>query len=455
MDFDDMIFHSYDDAEHKAHRAYELYEDGDIAQALLELENAIAINPSNGTWHFNKALALDSMNRFEEAIEEYNTALELNPSDVEILNSLAVDYTRTGFYDKAIELFDEAQQIDPMFEPCYCNRIITYTEMEKHDLAEQMFYLAQQIDPDCPICYYNIGNSLFIRRQYKKAISCWQKTAELESTHPQINFRIAQAYWADGNIEKAKEYFLKELRNNPGDVDVIGEFGLLLLEMNELDSAKEKFNRILEFEPDNATASFYLGEITLNDGDTEKAIQFYKEAVQKDNNIQGARLRIAQIALAESNYENALYYLGHELQFKPQNPDVLVAMASMYLEMGQIDEAGRCLLMATDLDYAHPYAHYYLGICCAIKERYEDAAEFFLHVLDCDNNNPDALLALAKVYTITGRDEKAAQMIEQIKDACGDSSALKSLRQIIRNSRFNSKIKTVSDTVKSVLLKNT
>ena len=105
--------------------------------------------------------------------------------------------------------------------------------MDLHEEAEHMFYLAQQINPECPICFYNIGNSLFTRQRYKKAIWCWQRTAQLEPTHPQINYRIAQAYWADGDNENAKEHFLQELRVNPGDTDVILDFGIFLLKIGE------------------------------------------------------------------------------------------------------------------------------------------------------------------------------------------------------------------------------
>lgn len=216
MPFEDMEYGYYSDAEHKARMAMEFYEDGKIIQALAQLNDALQINPSNCTWHFNKALTLDSIDRFDEAIAEYELASQLNPEDPEILNALAIDYTRTGQYDRAIELFEYIQQLDPMYEPSYCNRIIAYTEMEQHDMAEQMFYLAQQIEPDCILCYYNIGNSLFIRRQYAKAIHCWEKTANLEPTHPQINYQIAQAYWAQGQLDNAGEYFLAELRLHPG-----------------------------------------------------------------------------------------------------------------------------------------------------------------------------------------------------------------------------------------------
>ena len=47
MLFDDMEFGSYDKAEHKVRKAFELYEDGDMPQALSELQAAIEINPSS------------------------------------------------------------------------------------------------------------------------------------------------------------------------------------------------------------------------------------------------------------------------------------------------------------------------------------------------------------------------------------------------------------------------
>src|SRR5512139_1022983 len=100
---DDVEFGPYDRAENNARRAYELYEDGKMAQALIELERALEVNPANSAWHFNKGLTLDAINQFNEAITAYQTALELSPDDLEILNALAVDYTRAGLYDQALQ----------------------------------------------------------------------------------------------------------------------------------------------------------------------------------------------------------------------------------------------------------------------------------------------------------------------------------------------------------------
>ena len=54
-------------------------KDGKMTQALYELEAALEINPSNGSWHFNKGLTLDAINQFDDPIIEFELALPVNP----------------------------------------------------------------------------------------------------------------------------------------------------------------------------------------------------------------------------------------------------------------------------------------------------------------------------------------------------------------------------------------
>jgi len=440
MLFEETDFGYYTEAERKAREAFELYEDGKMSQALSELETAIDINPANSSWHFDKALMLDAVNRFEEAISEYEIALQLSPNDLEILNSLAIDYTRTGQYDLAIDIFEHIEELAANFEPCYCNRIITYTEMELHDLAEQMFYLAQQIDPDCALCYYNIGNSLFARGEYKKAVRCWLKTAELEPGHPQINYRIAQAYWSDGENTRAREHFLAELRTSPGDVDVILDFGLFLLDAGDIESAKEKFNRILELEPDSATALFYLGEIALYCGEHERAAALYSEALQKNSTLTGPRYKLAQCALARGEKQEVRDYLSGELKLAVEDADILVSIGSMFLAIDEPDCATDCLLRAVDIDGANADAYYYLGLASAIKGRLDDSAEYFGHALDIRPKDVEVLRDSAVVCLAMGRLAKAAERINEASGVSGDDSELKALARRVKLAQLTERI---------------
>jgi tetratricopeptide (TPR) repeat protein len=454
MPFEDMTYGAYDQAEQKAQMAYELYEDGKINQAIVVIDQALEINPTNIAWHFDKGLALDSVSRYDDAIVEFETALALNPSDLEILNCLAVDYTRVGLYDLAISTFEYIQQLDPNFEPSYCNRIITYAEINQHEMAEQMFYLAQQIKPDCALCYYNIGNSLFMRGKYEKAISCWKRTAQLYPTHPQINYRIAQACWALGDTANTKEHFLLELRKNAGDVDVIFDFGIFELQSGNLglperdvlrlgdplESAKEKFNRIIELDPDYAKAYFYLGEIAFDNKDYEKAKLLYRQSLDKDASLVGPRYRLALCQLAEGKKSSALANLISEVGLSPDNPDVLISMGSVFLELGELDYATNCVLKALDIDAYNLQANYYLGCINVLNGRPEEASVFFVKALDIDGEHLPSLKQSAYLDIIFARFESAAEKIKKAQRLCPKDGDLKKLHRELAVSNTKEKV---------------
>lgn len=434
-------YNFWDEADQMADRAFELYENGHILQALTQINEAIEINPHNSAWHFNAGLTLDSMDKFEEAIKSYQKALELTPDDPEMLNSLAIDYTRTGRYDMAIATFEHVEQINPHFEPSYCNRIITYTEMEMHEKAEQMFYLAQQINPDCPICFYNIGNSLFSRRNYEKAIWCWERTAMLEPTHPQINYRIAQAHWANDNPKLAKEHFLRELRSNTGDVDVILDFGIFQLKSGKSEDAKEKFNRILELQPEFAPAVFYLGELAMKEEDFTLAARHYKKAIKIDLEIAGPRYRLAQIAIGYGNNEEAKRLLIDETRLDVEDIDVLVSIAVMFIQINELDHAIDTLLGIVDEDQQNATAFYYMGMTLALQNELEGAMHFMEHAITLDDQNTEFLANAALVYLANDKIEQAKDTIEQAKELAGEDENIIGLSQRIQRAATAQKIR--------------
>ena len=415
MDFDYSDDHSWDQAGRIACEAYELYEKGQMLEAFEKMLQAIDLNPSCGSWHFNMGLTLDAMERYEEAIECYERALELCGEDVEILNSLAVDCTRTCQYDRALEIFGKIQAIDPNYEPCYCNRIITYTEMDQHEKAEHMFYLAQQLNQDCPICFYNIGNSLFSRGIYDRAIWCWEKTAELDPNHPQIGHRIAQACWASGKTEMALEYFLKEVRRDPGCIEVIFDFGLFLLDIEDWAGGLEKFNRIIELNETFGPAWFYRGEVMLHRGDVLEAEKDYKQAIKLDSKLPGPHFRLAQSAYQDNAYQKALENLHKEFDLRPDDPDVLRSIGWMFAQLGELDSACKCFLLILEQDRNDANACYGLGLCMAIRKNHDTSLQFLKIAVGLEPHNPDYHVAIIWLYIHLKKWEMVEQELKTYK----------------------------------------
>ena len=411
---DDFDFDNHwSDAERRIDEARECYERGRWHDALRALQAAIDINPANSSWLFNKALTLDTLECYADAIETYLCAHELNPEDPEILNCLAVDYTRTGQYDLALETFEKLAGMVPEFEQAYCNRIITYAEMGDHQQAEHMFYLARQLKEHCPLCYYNIGNSLFARQLYDRAIWCWEQTRQLDPSHPYVEYRIAQAHWAQGNHRQARNSFIAELRRSPGDIEVLLDTGILLLEMNDLSAAREKFHRILEMDPDQSQAHHYLGEIQLHRGNITQAVEFFNRALVLDPSQPGSHYRLGDCHIQLGQIPNAREHLLAELALSPDNLEVLLDLGCLLGDVDQHTEAIQCFECVTELAPDDPRGYHHLSLCYYQSGLADQGTELSLKVLELDPNHVPALHNLAFACLQTGAYAQAAEFAQR------------------------------------------
>jgi tetratricopeptide (TPR) repeat protein len=301
-----------------------------------------------------------------------------------------------------------------------------------------MFYLAQQINPDCPLCFYNIGNAMYCQGEMKRAIWCWKKTQSLEPSHPQINYRIAQAYWAMGENENANKSFLCHLRQDAGDIDVIFDYALFLLQNENIASATEKFNRILELDPDFALAYHYLGEIYLNAGNLSMAVEMFQKAMDIDEDIAGPGFRLGQCYLKLGRTAEAAEILKQELRHVIEDVDVLVSMGTMFLELDENDFASNCFLKATEIDPKNYLPFYYLGFSMYNSGEAADAIHFFSYATDLNEKHIESLRMLAACHASLNEFDMAIEYINKVLAVePADAGAVKLRRQIRLNAIKN------------------
>ena len=439
-EYDPTFSGDWTDAEHRIDRAHDLYESGMLLQALQELEAAVAINPNNKDWLFNIGLTLDSLDRYYDAIEAYSQAYELDPHDPEVLNCLGINYTRVGQHDQALKCFEELEDLAHDFEPGYCNRIITYAEMGRHEDAEAMFYLARQLQEHCPLCYYNMGNSLFARQLYDRAIWCWQQTQKLSPSHPQTDYRIALAYWAKGDHFQAKENFIAALRRRPGDVEVLLDTGILLLEMGELDGAREKLNRVLELEPRHGQAHHYLGELALNANDLPGAIEHFNQALSLNPNQPGSHYRLGECFIRQGAIVNAREHLLAETKVSPGEFEVLLDMGCLLEAVGESTEAMHCFERAIDIEPDDAHGYHNLSLSYYSAGLLEQGMELSRHVLKLQPTHLGALRSLAHAHLRQGDLDQAAQYVMLSGEVDPASPKLQALKRKIKLLRLSQRL---------------
>jgi len=428
------------DAESYVERAHQAFEAGKWAEAESALREALSINPDRAEWHYNLGLTLEAAGRYADAAKALADCCQLDNEDAQIPVMVGVNFLRADQPREAITWLEKAAKIDAHCAPSFVHRVDAYQRLGDHEQAEVMFYMAQQCDPKNPDAYVFLADSLLTRGIHEKAVWCLREAANLDPALPGIHARRAQAYAATGRLERARQLYLRELRNAPGDIETLLELGSLLVRMNRLADAGEKFRRVLELETDHPEAHFYLADLAERQGQSDSALDQFGVVLRLDPQFAAARRRAASLMLRRGtapDQENARELLHQELDdFSHDSgvffPDELADLGRTLLEAGMLADARRVLRKLVDLRPKDPAAlHLYSVALYELGERTR-GIEMCRRVLKLDPKFVPAMHNIAVACVFDHQWSKARYWVRQALLVDPDDAALRHLRVKLR-----------------------
>ena len=302
------------DAETHADRALEMFERGRWAEAETELRKAISLNPDQAEWHYNLGLTLEAAGRDVESLGCFAKTADLMPDLVEPLLAAGAACHRLQQHRDGLGWYDRAIRLDRANEAAHAGRIDAFVHLGQHDEAETAFYLAQQsLEDQSAACLAAISESLIERSEWGRAGWCLREAMRLEPTMPRLPGRLAAVLVAQGQSQRALQLYLRELRDDPGSLDTLLDYGDLLVSMGRLSEAAEKFRRVLELEPANVEAHERLGRIAFDLGQFEKAHLEFELVLKLDPSFPRIRLSLADAMLRRGQRDAARSMLRDEL----------------------------------------------------------------------------------------------------------------------------------------------
>lgn len=298
------------DAEQHVERAHDAYDAGRWDEAESELRRALSLNPYQPEWHFNLGLTLEAAGRTAEAAQSFSKAFQLREEDgqpdLQAALLAGVNLVRAGRPTEGLEWLERAEHVEPGSSDVAAQRVLALADLGRHEDAEDAFYLALEHNSENAELYAAMAESLMSRRLHDKAVWCLREAARIDPTLPRVQARLAEAYAATGRLERARQLYLRELRQDPGDVDTLLDLGDLLVEMRRLEEASEKFRRVLEIEPDHPDAHFALGELAERRGQPEEAMAEYAVVLRLDGAASSARRRLAALLIDRGREEDLI-----------------------------------------------------------------------------------------------------------------------------------------------------
>ncbi|MGD2111315.1 MAG: tetratricopeptide repeat protein [Phycisphaerae bacterium] len=441
------------EAEQRVERAQQLSESMRWDEALAELDVALAINPNNATWNAQRGYILEELERFDEAVAAYQAALSLEQGDRDVTAALGGALCRLGRFSQAVETFEELARHHPDFEPAYCHRIGIYAELGRHEDAEQMFYLAQALNDACPHCFFHMGSSLAARGDMERALFCWRRVLQIEPDYIGVNRRIAQTYRAKGDLDTARQYYVREIRDDPGNTDVLFELGDLLLDSRKTAAAAAKFAQILELEPEHVDARFALGEIWLLRAQPERALACFQTVetfTDARETVDGFDLAIGEALLRLGRFEEAHPHLEHAYNERSTDTRAAMLLGECLIARKRLSPAADAFRSVLAVDASDALARFKLGSCLFAMGQCEAGLAHFIGASEAKPDFKPALHAAALSCVRLGKWRDARKLLQRALRLEPDDPELLRLRRRLPWYRAGRLLRAIADVIRRI-----
>ncbi len=195
------------------------------------------------------------------------------------------------YYEFELRRWQNVVNQNPESPVGYENLGFIYYKMERYSQAINTFNRALDLDPDRVMAKINLGRTYRELGDSELAIKYLEEGADFTTPTNKAGpfYDIAQIYEKDGNTEKAVEFYLKSIQDDPNIWDSRMALGSIYEAQEEFDRALVEYRSALDLDPSLVEVNDKVREIVAaveaeakaaaDSGDTETAIRLYESAV--------------------------------------------------------------------------------------------------------------------------------------------------------------------------------
>ncbi len=201
---------------------------GDHEAAIAEFEQALRIEPRNGTAFEGLGRAQEKLGNAGAAEAAYLKAVSLRPGDWLAYKRLGLFYYGQGKYEEAAEQYERIIELTPDNAHGYANLGGFYLYLRRYTEAEAALRKAISISPTVGTIS-NLGKVYYDRGDYPAAIAEYERAAKLAANDHRIWQNLGSSYWRVGQGQQVESAYRKALQLVDEEIKVAGrEPGLLV-----------------------------------------------------------------------------------------------------------------------------------------------------------------------------------------------------------------------------------
>jgi tetratricopeptide (TPR) repeat protein len=214
--------------------------------------------------------------------------------------------------------------------------------------------------------------------------------------------RLAGKYYQTGNLQQAENLYREILEHQPDNVDALYFLGVILQQKKDYDSTISLYRKALHINPHNADVYYNLGLIFQDKAEVDEAIEWYRQAIKLKPNFADVYYNLGLIFQDKADADSAIANYKIFLQFNSKDADAYLNLGHAYQMKGQLEEAITCFQKAIQCNADLPEAYCNLGRAYRDKVQPEVAIPYYQKAIQLYPDFVDAHWGMALALLLAG-----------------------------------------------------
>ncbi len=188
------------------------------------------------------------------------------------------------------------------------------------------------------------------------ALEEFKRAAKEDPKNPYFQKGLGQAYAAKRDWSQAISAFRRALELNPLYVDTRNDLGYALIMSGDRAGGKKEFLAAFSdpMNPAPEISAYNLGRAFMEEKDYTQATSWFRSSIGRNKSYSAPYLLLAEIQVTAGRNEEAVALLEAGAREAPNDPDLLLALARIYLKVGRLAEGRTKLDEAVKADPTGP-----------------------------------------------------------------------------------------------------